>query len=237
MADKGTWGTAALFQFIPIIGPIAVQGWHAEILQRLVKGHPQPVAPLKFDDLMKLLSRGLPAFLVALVAGGIFGLVIGVPMGCLGGVMSAMLGASGGGGEEGGLAAALFMMFAGVMMFTITLPAGMMINGATLRAELTEDFSASLKFGEVWDYVKRTWVTQLVAGIGFAFFAWLMAFAGMLVCFVGIYAVVPMLSLGALHLRFQMYQLYLSRGGSPIPMKVDPMPMAPPGGGGYAPTY
>lgn len=234
-ADSGTWFTAAVFQIIPVIGPIALQGWHAEIMQRLSHRHPQPVPKLTFNDLMPYLNRGLPAFLVALVAGGIVGLLVSVPMSCLGGVASAMLGSHGGGGDEAAAGVLGVMGLVGLLTALIAFPMGMMIQGATLRAELTEDFGQSLKFGPIWDYVKRTWTTQLLAGFAFAFFAWLMAFGGMLMCFVGIYAMVPVLQLGAMHLRFQTYQLYLSRGGEPIPTKM-PQGMAAPAPG-YAPTY
>lgn len=239
-ADSGTWFTAAIFQLIPVIGPIALQGWHAEIMQRLVHRHPQPVPKLSFNDLMKYLNRGLPAFLVALVAGGIVGMLISLPMSCLGGVASAMLsshrGYAGGGGDDGAaLGVVAVMGLVGLFTMLVAFPAGMMIQGATLRAELTEDFGQSLKFGPIWDYVKRTWKTQLLAGFVFAFFAWLMALGGMLMCFVGIYAMVPVLQLGSMHLRYQTYQLHLSRGGEPIPTKMPEAPAAPPGG--YAPTY
>lgn len=239
-ADSGTWFTAAVFQIIPVIGPIALQGWHAEIMQRLSHRHPQPVPKLTFNDLMPYLNRGLPAFLVALVAGGIAGLLVSLPMSCMGGIVSAMAGthrgyAGGGGNDEAAFGVAIAMMLFMLVMMVVMIPVGMMIQGATLRAELTEDFGQSLKFGAVWDYVKRTWTTQIIAGLAFAFFAWLMLFGGMLMCFVGIYAMVPVVQLAAMHLRFQTYQLYLSRGGEPIPTKM-PQGMAAPAPG-YAPTY
>lgn len=236
-AQSGTWATAALFGFIPIIGPIALQGWHAEIMQRLVRRDATPVPKLSFDDLMKLLSRGLPAFLVQLVMGGVIGVLVSVVFGCVGGVMGGVVSAmaqQGGDRDSMGLAMVALFALSMLVFFALMLPLGMMISGATLRAELTEDFSLALKLGEVWDFVKRTWKTQLVAGVVFAMLAWLIAFGGILLCFVGIYAMVPLLQLGALHLRYQMYQLHLSRGGAAIPVKAPEAAMPPPG---YAPTY
>ena len=47
----------------------------------------------------------------------------------------------------------------------------------------------------------------------------LLAFLGILACYVGMFAVMPFIIPRAGPLYYQLYVLYLSRGGNPIPVK------------------
>jgi hypothetical protein len=61
---------------------------------------------------------------------------------------------------------------------------------------------------------------------------------GLIACCIGILAVGPILQLAHGHLLFQVYSLYLARGGTEIPIKLSGTPgMAPPSGmpPGYPP--
>jgi hypothetical protein len=42
---------------------------------------------------------------------------------------------------------------------------------------------------------------------------------GLLVCCVGFYPATTLVMLAQAHIWFQLYQLYLARGGTPIPLK------------------
>ncbi len=67
---------ALVFMIIPIVGPIALSGWMAEVHQRHLRKHPKPVPKIDFSDFGDYIRRGLPVFLG--------GLVIGVPLWILG---------------------------------------------------------------------------------------------------------------------------------------------------------
>ncbi|PMX74198.1 hypothetical protein, partial [Pseudomonas sp. GW456-12-1-14-LB2] len=45
-----------VFALIPVAGPIALGGWHCEIMQRLVRRHPTPIPTLEFSDFTHYLS-------------------------------------------------------------------------------------------------------------------------------------------------------------------------------------
>jgi uncharacterized membrane protein len=46
-----------------------------------------------------------------------------------------------------------------------------------------------------------------------------LVFVGLLVFCVGMYVALALVTLANAHIYFQLYQVYLSRGGKPIPLK------------------
>jgi hypothetical protein len=101
-----------------------------------------------------------------------------------------------------------------------SLVSGVLLSAAVTRAELTEDFGESLKFGALWDYFRRTWKDALLSSFVFGLLAVPLVLLGMMLCFVGMYFAIVLLQVAAMHLRWQIYEVYLARGGAPIPVKV-----------------
>ena len=253
LSDQQNWKAhvlyAALLQFIvPIVGPITLLGWQAEISQRLVRNHPRPIPKFDFGDFMHYLQRGLTPFLVQLV--------VMLPMvmlwyGCfVAGMFASGLLAAAVGIPE------LFPVFFGLVAilayFFLILFMVVFVGAFLLRAELTEDFSKSLSFGAVWRYCGATWKRSLGYGVLLAMLTFGMALLGIVACFIGLYFVVAFMSFAGMHLRYQIYAHYLAEGGEPIelkPVQVLPSEMTaqyqtpsggagggyggPPQGGGY----
>ncbi|MCC6648623.1 MAG: DUF4013 domain-containing protein [Polyangiaceae bacterium] len=214
---------AFVFQLIPVLGQIALLGWHAEIMHRLRSGDPRPAPKLEFGDMMHYFSRGVPSFLGGIVVGMPFGFLIGVVVGLGGFIAGIVAGAMRIRGPEVvlvvyGLAGVVMLIASPLMMI-----AG---NAVTTRAELTEDGGKALEFGKLWSYASRTWGIVLIAWFGFVCMSMLIALAGLLVCFFGVYLAAVAISIARVHLRWQIYEVYLSRGGEPIPLKFprDPVP-------------
>jgi hypothetical protein len=46
--------------------------------------------------------------------------------------------------------------------------------------------------------------------------------AGLMVCFIGVFAAAGLIAFAQYHLMYQLYELYLERGGTPIPLKSEP---------------
>ena len=209
---------AFVFQMIPILGQIALLGWHAEIMHRLHRGDPQPVPKLDFSDMMHYFSKGVPAFLGGLVIGLPFGMLIGMVMGVGGVVVGAVAASMRVRGPE-----VIFAVYglAGLVMLVMSPIMAIAGNAVTTRAEYTEDGGKALEFGKLWDYAGKTWMLSIVGWLGTSFFGSFVIFAGMLVCFIGIYPAVVAVTLARVHMRWQIYEVYLSRGGEPIPMKAN----------------
>ena len=220
----------AVMNFIPVIGPIVLMGWHCEIIQRLVKGHPRPIPKLDFNDFLYFLGRGVAPFVVTLIAtlpltlftmvivfGGMFGAA----------VLESMLRLQGSGRDLffiGGMAFGFLFFFLLILFFNVV------ISSALVRAELTEDIGKSLDFGKIWAFARATWKDFLVAYIVFMPLAIIVMFAGMLVVFVGIYAAIIVINITYVNLRWQVYMRYLARGGEEIPIqtKSGPLPSETP---------
>src|SRR5690606_29145273 len=64
---KTNWLYATLVQLIPVVGPITMLGWQAEITQRLARRHPKPIPKFDFGDFTHYLTRGLIPFLAQLI--------------------------------------------------------------------------------------------------------------------------------------------------------------------------
>jgi hypothetical protein len=95
---------------------------------------------------------------------------------------------------------------------------------------LAQDFTAGFDLAWIKDFVAKTWVEVLISALVLI----LVAHAVILcTCFVGLLAVIPLVPLVQAHLWYQFYALYLSRGGTPVPVKamVAPVVGPPPPGG------
>ena len=216
------WGMNLLLGFvlmiIPVLGPLALHGWEAEVAQRLARRHPNPIPKFDFNDFMHYLERGIGPFVVNLlitlpcVFVMYFGMIIAA-------VAGSALARGGGGGEIAGLA----MM---IVVLLIALGGGMflsvLLNSGLTRAELTEQLGPSLSPGAIWRYGARTWGTFMVATLVFAPLAMGLILVGMALCFIGLYPAVVAVRLAAVHLRWQIYEDQLAKGGEILPLRNPP---------------
>lgn len=205
---------SSVFMFIPFIGPLANAGWHAEIHQRLARRHPSPVPKLEFSDLMHYVGRGMASFFVGLIVmlPSMMILYFGITVLVFGG---AAIGAA---VNEPAVMIIVWILLgmAGLVFFALVMT---VMQGAQTRAELTEDLGQSLSPSGVFRFLGKTWLTILLSTMIFAFVSMILFFIGYLMCFVGMYPAMVVVTIGATHLRWQFYERYLTRGGEPFAIK------------------
>ncbi len=217
--ESADWKNNLLFamvlSLIPIAGPLALAGWLAEMHQRLVRRHPQPLPKFDFADFVHYLGRGVPVFLVGLVAALPIGLGFAVVMvaAVLGGVLA------GAGTQADTIVMVAVWVTAGFFSLACWLVMSVLLNAAQTRAELTEDFGQALNLGKVWAYARATWATVLVKNLVFALVAFGIIILGMLLCYIGLYPAIAVIQIAAAHLRWQIYEQYLRDRGEPIALK------------------
>jgi hypothetical protein len=221
-ASEAPFSTAILLTgllFIPFIGQIALAGYKADVLQRLVRREANAMPKLTSKDVMPLLSRGVPSFIaeLALTMVGMFPFVfLAILLFALAhpphGVQSVWL-----------LQGAMF----GVMLAVFVLIAPI-VNAALTRTALTEDLAGALRPRPVLAYARKTWGLVLVTYAVFTVLGMGLALAGMLACFVGVYPAVALGQLAMTHLRWQIYESQLAHGGALIPVKIPAALPAPP---------
>jgi hypothetical protein len=199
---------AALCALIPVIGGIVLQGYRYEVVIGLLATGGARYPDFDFGRFVDYLMRGLWPFLVALVCSFAF-----LPFVCL--IVIAM--SMGRAGEIIGLLVNLAMLVFVPVFALLLIP-------MVFRAAMTLDFAQAFQIEWIKDFLKRVWV-ELILGILFLMVAsMVLAPLGLLACCVGILAVGPILMLAQGHLLFQVYSLYLARGGTPIQINYGSQP-------------
>jgi len=103
--------------------------------------------------------------------------------------------------------------------FALSIVMNIAFTPLMIRAGLTQDFRASFDFPWIKDFIRKMWYDTFLALLFLMGVAMLASLLGLLACFVGIYPATAAMSLVQGHLYLQLYQLYLARGGEPIPLK------------------
>jgi hypothetical protein len=211
-------------QLIPIIGPIVLLGYQFDVVESLHRYRQGRAPDFDFNRFVDYLTRGVWPFLVVLVASLVLVPVIWIVVALLVG-LGVMAGFAGGPG-----AAILLGILLLVLMIAIQLLIFMVMIPLQLRAGLSQDFGTAFNFGFIKSFVATTWkecvlgaLFLIVVGIG----ATVIGFA---LCCVGVLFTVSVVYLAQAHFHFQLYELYLSRGGEEIPLKPpkDISPTVPP---------
>jgi hypothetical protein len=214
--ERKNWMTNVLLggvcMLVPIVGPIVFSGYLFEVIDALLRDPEHKDYPdFDFNRLTEYLSRGIWPFLMQLV----LGLIIAVPLVliffvliCAGAVIAAST------KSEGimvvmQLLAYLLILVASILSILVTLP-------AELQAGLGREFNFSGVLAFVKDFNKRVFKEMLLAVLFLVAIAVVAEFVGMAVFCVGIYFTIAVVVMAQRHLQFQLYQLYLERGGTPI---------------------
>ena len=194
---------------IPFIGGIVYDGYLFEVIDSLHEDPDHRDYPdFDFNRFTTYLMRGLWPFLANLI----LSLLVAVPIvlatyaliivGVLvfhGGVMTYVC-----------IAAAIVLGLVGsVVLALIELP---MIIHAGLARELR--FKEMLAFAR--DFVPRMWKEELLVVLFLMVTAPILSMIGVCAFFVGVYFAAVVIDMATHHFYFQLYELYLKRGGSPI---------------------
>lgn len=206
---------AGICVFIPFIGPIIIKGWLITGFWGRDDERPETFPDFDFNNFGKYLERGLWPFVVTLVSSLIMAMaacVIIVPVTTIFSLL-----ASHDNSSASGCAAALLFIILSV--FYVVLIVGMMVvlTPLTIRATLTQDFGQAFNFAFIKRFITLTWKEIIIASF-FVFAASLLfTVVGMLLLCVGTYFALVPVYFCWVHLYKQLYRLYLSRGGEPVP--------------------
>jgi hypothetical protein len=204
---------AALLTLVPIAGAISLEGWHAEIAQRLVRRHPQPIPTFEFGDFLHYLTRGLQPFAVRYVIALplSFLVVIGVFVGAYVGSVSA---------RGGDLHTIYAFAAVGGGAYLLVLPLFVVASCvAGTRAELLEDFVKAFSPRDVLEYARASWGVIVVSHFVLGLVVLVLSLLGLAACYVGLFVVSVVTQLAYVHLRWQLYERYVRRGGTRIEAK------------------
>ena len=211
-ADPNWWKNALygfLLQFIPLAGPVALNGWLAETHRRLVWHFERPVPKFSFDDFGDYLQRGW----VALVAQLAVSMALLLPMAFVIGFAVAILQGTGRTQEP----YLVLVLLLPIIPLSMLLPFAFL--SLTTLGELTERLGAALSPAHNFRYLSKIWAPALGAMIVMVVMGTLLIVAGLLACVVGMYISVQVLQLASVHLRWQLYNESLRRGAGHMEVK------------------
>lgn len=215
------WGMNLLLgsvvALIPAVGPIVLAGWLVAVFwARRESDDPAQLPPFDFQHFVRYLEFGLWPFLVNLVST----LALMPLMALL--MLAVMLGV---GAFEPhahrvatgvvGIAVIGAAMIAYVMILLVFYLA---LLPLTLRATITQGFTQAFNFGFVRRFLALTWVESLVVWIFMIGAGIAMMIVTLITCYIGLFPAMVIVSFAWHHLQKQLYQLYVSRGGEPIPL-------------------
>ena len=189
----------AVCNLIPVLGPIVLLGYRAEVAEELVRDrrlrrHPE----FDFGRFGDYLSRGVWPFVYQLG----FGLLLGVVL--LAGIaVAALFGPLG--------------LLAGVLVLVpVVLGAPVFLWPMELHAQLSGRFAPVEAFGFASRFAGRMWGLTLVSLITFLAGSVVVGVLGLLACGVGLYLSAVVQLMAQQHLMTQLYRLYLADGGDLI---------------------
>ena len=226
------WGNSLLMgsvcMLIPILNAIVLAGYRYEIVEMKLRFPEQLYPKFDFARFSQYITRGIWAFLIDMIVQMV--LVVPILIVFYGSMIG--IGIAVASNERVGLVVAAIVVPLVMLFFmTVSLLLSTAMVPLYLRAGLAQDFGQALNF---------RWIKDFLAKVGlqtFLFTLFLMVTGGVLgiigyaACFVGLFPVIFLLAGPVVgHAHYQLYRLYLARGGEPIPLK--PLPSEP----AFAPT-
>ncbi|MGH7170413.1 MAG: DUF4013 domain-containing protein [Gemmataceae bacterium] len=234
----------AVCSIIPIVGPIVFIGYCFEVIDVLLRRRQRqrsgalqaPDDPLgewvmdalpveedhdsgsypdfNFNRFSEYLMRGIWPFLAQLIVGLVVGMIAVIFL-----IVGLML---------AGFAAAaadspvMFLVAYGLVLVLYTflmMLAGILTMPLYLRAGLSGDFASAFSMAFYRDFMKRVGKEVVLAELFHTATSTLLSIVGLLLCYVGIFPVIALVLYAHHHLEYQLYELYLERGGESVERK------------------
>jgi hypothetical protein len=170
-----------------------------------------------FNRFAEYLTRGIWPFLVRLI----FNMAVGVLAGFVFFVGMMIAGFAAAASHSPWLFIIIYGLFF-LFYLLAMLVVGILTTPIYLRAGLNGDFSGAFSMEFYRDFLKRVGLECALAELFLAATGAIFSIGGLLLCYVGFFPVWALLTYAHHHLDFQLYELYLKRGGMPVPLKAQP---------------
>jgi hypothetical protein len=201
------WLALSACLLVPLCGPIAVLGYAFDVLEALHRGGERSYPTFQFQWFLRYLLRGLGPLILYLPV-----LILLVLFASVGLVVAREFRP-----PRQALPLLLFLLLA---LAAVILLMGLLLVPLALRVGLSRqlDVTPSLEFAQ--DFLKRVWKEMLLVGLFVQVTTQLVLGIGLMTCLVGVYPALVLTVFSQHHLMYQLYDLYLQRGGRAIPLTV-----------------
>lgn len=221
--DSQNWYLAVLASFlcvfvsqvIPILPYIVFGGYLLFVIESQLTAPEHPYPDFAFEKFADYLAKAIWSFLIGMGFLVILGVLYFVCY--FGGIFGIIAAASNQDADTVGLTLslglpAIVLMWMGIIGGSIILSSAMM-----LRAGLAGSFVEGFRIRWLWDFFRRTWVEQILAAAFFTIAYNLLTLLGLLAFCLGAFVAQGVALMAHAHVVSQLYRLYLTRGGEPIP--------------------
>jgi hypothetical protein len=199
---------------IPIVGPMVLLGWLITGFWGRQEQGFQSFPPFDFSNFGKYLERGLWPFLVAFAVSLVFVPIMWIVTIPLVMIQVAAQGHQHGNGCFAALAVIVMILAIGVAVVVMLL----ILVPLKIRAALTQDFAKAFDLRFVKRFIALTWLEMVLSSLFIVIVGTLLVCLGAIVFCVGAYFATVVVYFSWMHLYKQLYQLYLGRGGEPVPV-------------------
>jgi hypothetical protein len=209
---------ATICLLVPVVGPMVLLGYAFDVIESLHRRRESRYPDFDTNRLSEYLLRGVWPWLVYLIVSSPLVLVVvllyfGVFVGTILAPDNARV-----------LVLVVLVLLFLIVLVALSLLVSLIAQPLILRAGLTQDFSQAFSMPFAKDFIKRTWRETILVLLFLLASNLLVGLAGTLLCIVGVYPLSAIYCLASNHLAYQLYELYLQRGGTPIPLKADSAP-------------
>ncbi len=201
---------AALLQSF-VVGSIFMLGYGANVVQSRA-GLPGRNSPdIDSNRLSDYFMAGLWPFLVYFIASMVISIVVTIPLFIVFAILMAVAGMF---GDAAGLVVVLLIVPLSLILSVLM---AVFIAPITIRAMICQDFQKSFDIKWCTSFVRLTIKEVATSAILFGIMGVGVYLAGLVLFCVGVIPAMGLLSGAAMHLLSQWYELFLSRGGEPVP--------------------
>jgi len=215
------WGNSLLMgsvcMLIPILNAIVLAGYRYEIVEMKLRFPDQLYPKFDFARLSQYITRGIWAFLIDMIAQ----MVLVVPFlvvfyGSMIGIGIAVASNE----RVGLIVAAIVVPLVMLFLMTVSLLLSTAMVPLYLRAGLAQDFGQAFNLRWIKDFLAKVGVQTLLFTLFLMVTGAILGIIGYAACFIGLLPVIFLLAGPVVaHAHYQLYRLYLARGGEPIPLK------------------
>lgn len=201
---------------IPYVGIVVLLGYLFEVIEfKHRHGDEEPYADFDFNRFVDYLKRGLWPVLCGLVIGAVlapvFMVVYFIPMLIIIAKPPAVI-----------AFLATVVMVVGMGLLTIVL--SLVSIPIYLRAGLQQEFAPAFSLDYIKEFFKLVWKETLLSSLFLIGTGIALELLGFAACCIGLYPAIAIMIFAQLHIEYQLYELYLQRGGTEIPLKTPEPP-------------
>jgi hypothetical protein len=211
----------AVCSLIPVLGGIVFSGYGYEAVEAMHRrGKDDQYPDFDFNRFVKYLVRGCWPF--------IWQLIIGVPLTFIIWLFCfiAMMAIGGSAGQQGPKPGVVIpvVFFLVVVVLAVSLIISVVLAPLLLRSGLSQELGFGQALPFVQDFLKRVGKEVILAQLFLLGTAIVIIPIAYVLCILPVFPAVVIVQMAHFHLLYQLYGLYLQRGGMPVPLQLETVP-------------